>query len=138
MPRRDNFHANVRQALINDGWIITHDPLEIRLGGLRGYIDLAAERPLAAEKAGRKIAVEIKSFIGHSVVKDLEEAVGQYIVYRSLLAQKDPERLLYLAIDEIVFEQTFNDPGGQVIVEDEHIRLVIIRFATAEVLQWIG
>jgi hypothetical protein len=34
--------------------------------GVTVYADLAAERPIAAEKGGMKIAVEIKSFIGKS------------------------------------------------------------------------
>ena len=35
------------------------------------YVDLAAEELVAAEKEGRKIAVEIKSFIGASEIEDL-------------------------------------------------------------------
>jgi hypothetical protein len=42
------------------------------------------------------------------------------------------------AIDDKTFEQIFNDPGGQVIVEDEHIRLMVVQFSTAEIIQWIG
>ncbi len=32
MPARDRFHSQVRNALIQDGWTITHDPLRLRWG----------------------------------------------------------------------------------------------------------
>ena len=64
MPARDNIHEAVRNALTKDGWTITHDPYTIEYDGEFAYADLAAERPLAASKAGRMIVVEIKSFVG--------------------------------------------------------------------------
>jgi len=36
---------------------------------------------IGAEKQGRKIAVEVKSFIGHSKLHDLYKALGQYVFY---------------------------------------------------------
>jgi XisH protein len=79
MPARDHDHEHVRRALValvNDGWTITHDPLRLRWGGRDMYVDLGAERILAAQKAERKIAVECKTFAGPSLVDDLEKAVG--------------------------------------------------------------
>jgi XisH protein len=63
MPARDRYHDHVKAALIKDGWIITHDPLRLHWGVKDMYVDLGAERLLAAEKGTRKIAVEVKSFI---------------------------------------------------------------------------
>ncbi len=39
--------------------------------------DLASERFIGAEKGLRRILVEVKSFVGRSDVKDLQEAIGQ-------------------------------------------------------------
>ena len=86
MPAKDLFHDCVRHALIRDGWTITHDPLRLTWGGKDLYVDLGAERLMAAEKSGQRIAVEIKSFVGDSGVDDLEKAVGQYVLYRAVLA----------------------------------------------------
>jgi hypothetical protein len=72
MSARDKYHDAVKNALIQDGWTITHDPYRIAIGRRRGYIDLGAEMPLAAEKQGRRIAVEVKSFLGASELDDLE------------------------------------------------------------------
>jgi hypothetical protein len=81
MPAKDIYHNNVKNALIKDGWIITHDPLTIKWGKKDIYIDLGAEQIIAAQKIDAKIAVEIKSFIGESEVEDLKNAIGQFGSY---------------------------------------------------------
>ncbi|NEQ24703.1 MAG: hypothetical protein F6K28_37470 [Microcoleus sp. SIO2G3] len=83
MPARDLYHVNFKNALMRDGWTITHDPLILKLGKKDLYVDLGAMQLLAAKKAERKIAVEIKSFTGRSDVDDLEKALGQYVLYSS-------------------------------------------------------
>jgi predicted RNA methylase len=70
MPGRDIFHQHVKTALIKDAWRITHDPLTVQFGTTDLFIDLGAEKLIAAEKAGRTIAVEIKSFLSSSVMSD--------------------------------------------------------------------
>ncbi len=48
---KDVFHQQVKNALIKDGWNITHDPLTIRIGeAVKLQIDLAAEIAIAAER----------------------------------------------------------------------------------------
>jgi hypothetical protein len=77
MAAKDIFHDVVKIALQKDGWTITDDPLHIRLGGaIDMYIDLGAEKVIAAEKEGRKIAVEIKSFLGSSTLTEFHLALG--------------------------------------------------------------
>ena len=97
MPAKDRYHDTVKQALIKDGWTITHDAYTLTVGQKDVFVDLGAERPIAAEKGGEKIAVEVKSFVSPSDIRDLENAVGQYAFYRSLLARYEPERRLFLA-----------------------------------------
>ncbi len=70
MSARDIFHDSVKHALEKDGWTVTHDPLLLEFGGVEMQVDLGAEKLLAAEKAGRKIAVEPKSFVGPSNISD--------------------------------------------------------------------
>lgn len=66
------FHDAVKQALLNELWVITAEPLTIKIEGVRFEIDLAAEKVFAAEKAGRKIAVEVKSFLSNSALTDFQ------------------------------------------------------------------
>jgi hypothetical protein len=65
MSARDKFHEAVKIALQKDGWTITADPLFFRFGGVDVYIDLAAERIIAAERNGEAIAIESKAFWVH-------------------------------------------------------------------------
>ena len=53
---------------------------------------------MLAEREGKKIVVEVKSFTGASFMRNLEEAVGQYIIYRNLLTVTDADCDLYLEI----------------------------------------
>lgn len=63
MSAKDRFHEAVKKGLQKQQWVITHDPLRIEFGEEDEVrIDLGTERLLAAEKAGEKIAVEVKSF----------------------------------------------------------------------------
>lgn len=78
MARRDHIHEPVKQALIKDGWRITADPYELQYKEGRLQADLAAERPIAAERTDEKIVVEIKSFLSPSPLHELQGAIGQY------------------------------------------------------------
>lgn len=91
MSARDIFHHHVKHALIKDGGEITHDPLHLKWGLKDMYVDLGAQELVAAEKSGQKIGVEIKSFTGQSEMSDLEQAIGQYIIYEDVLEQIEPE-----------------------------------------------
>ncbi|NCC36181.1 MAG: hypothetical protein EOM24_29840 [Chloroflexia bacterium] len=50
MAARDLFHHAVKAALHKEGWQITDDPLVVQFGGVDFYIDLGAEKLIAAEK----------------------------------------------------------------------------------------
>ena len=54
MSAKDIFHDAVKRALEKDGWIITHDPLFLSFGGVDMYVDLGAERILAADRGDEK------------------------------------------------------------------------------------
>jgi hypothetical protein len=97
MAARDVFHKAVKQALIADGWTITDDPLVIQIGSIDLYIDLGAEKLIAAEKADTRIAVEVKSFLGASVVSEFHTALGQFLNYRFALQQKQSESCALLS-----------------------------------------
>ncbi len=138
MPQKDLYHESVRRSLVKDGWMITDDPFVIQYKELRLYADLAAERPLAAEKSGRKIVVEIKVFGTSSPVTELERAIGQYALYRSALKRMKPERELFLAITEDVYQDFFGQLAIREVLEDYGIRLLVFEPVREEILSWIG
>ena len=137
MPARDTFHQHVVDALVGDGWTITHDPLTVRVGTKDVFIDLGAERFLGAEKSGRKIAVEIKSFVSGSEVRELEVTLGQFVLYGDALARREPDRVLYVAVRAQVYRDVFQDPMGAMVLENGRLRLVVFDPNRREVVQWI-
>jgi len=137
MPARDIYHESVRNALQKDGWVITHDPLRLSWGGKDMYVDLGAERLLAAEKSGRRIAVEIKSFVGDSIMQDLEKAIGQFVLYRAVLAEIDADRLLYLAVSVAVLQDLFDEPIGKLLLQNKLAQLIAFDPEAEVVVQWL-
>ncbi len=137
MPRKDIYHDTVVAALVADGWTITDDPLHLPYGEENLYVDLGAENMLAAEKSGQKIAVEIKTFVGHSDIHELEVALGQYNLYRDVLRRVQPERQLYLAVTEVAYERIFQYPIGLLVLEEEKLRLLVFDEDQARIVKWI-
>lgn len=138
MPARDIYHDCVKHALIKDDWTITHDPLSLKWGKKDMYVDLGAEQLLAAQRAERKIAVEIKSFTGLSEMSDLEKAIGQYIVYHDVLAQVEPDRVLYLAVSEEVTTGLFEEPIGELLLRNNRVRLLVFDSDAEAIVKWIS
>ena len=137
MPAKDIYHNNVRTALEKDGWTITKDPLTLEIGDRSLFVDLGAEKLFAAEKQGRKIAVEVKSFLAASPVHDLEEALGQYIVYEDILEVSEPERNIYLAVREEVYLDIFSEPIGQLLLRKKRLKLIVFDSSKEIIVRWI-
>lgn len=138
MPAKDVFHDQVKIALLKDGWDVTDDPLRLEWDDTPLYVDLGAERLLLAEKGAEKIAVEIKSFLSKSEIEDLKNAIGQFVLYRAALAEQEPERRLFLAVRETVYQSLFSAPKTRALCQREQIGLPIFDPQTAEVIQWIA
>jgi len=136
MAAKDIYHDDVRSALIKDGWTITDDPFRLRWGKKDYYVDLGAEQVIAAEMSGRRIAVEIKSFLGPSIVDDMEKALGQYLIYRSILKRRQPDRELFLAVPNSI-GKLFDEPLGHLLLEDYDLRVVVFHPKKKEILRWL-
>jgi XisH protein len=137
MPAKDVYHQAVKNALITDGWSILADPYKIKYKDAQLFADLAAEKPIAAEQNGRKIVVEIKSFLSPSPMRDFEMALGQYILYRSSIALTEPEYQVYLAIKESTYENFFKRDSIQDISKINQLFLIVVDMEKEEILKWI-
>ena len=100
-------------------------------------MDLGAQKLLAAEREGQKIAVEIKSFISQSPVKDWENALGQYILYLKILSGLEPDRTLYLAIRREIYVSFFSEEIVRVVLADGLIKLIVFDPVQEVITQWI-
>ena len=137
MSKQDAYHNQVRNALEKDGWKVTHDPLTIRLEDVKFYVDLAAEKTIEADDETRKVAIEIKVFGGLSFLNEFEKAVGQYLIYKQFLGDLFPERILFLAIANDVFEESFSLPSIQAVVARQGIKLLVFNPEIEEIIKWI-
>lgn len=137
MPAKDIYHYAVRNALEKESWKITKDPFILKWGTRDLYIDLGAENLIAAEKSGQKIAVEIKSFVGASPVADLENALGQYILYYDILSRLESDRRLYLAIRQETYSELFTEPIGKILIENQRLCLLVFDSEQEVILRWI-
>lgn len=136
MSARDLFHAAVKNALQKEHWIVTDDPLEIEFEEVTLKIDLGAERLIAAEREGEKIAVEIKSFASNSAVSDFHTALGQFLNYQIALEEKEPERQLYLAVPIDAYETFFQTKLAQIAVQRHQLKLIVYDPIMEVIARW--
>jgi hypothetical protein len=136
MASRDKLHYEARHALENDGWTITDDPLVVRFGETFGEIDLGAERLLGAEKGEERIAVEIKSFLGTSMLSEFHMALGQYLNYQEALACYDPNRRLYLAVSEDAYRAFFLQDIVQRVITRHQVEMIIFSPEREVIVTW--
>ena len=89
MPAHDVFHAAVKEGLIKEGWTITDDPLIIEFGGQR-----PVHRPGCGEgsspprRGSERIAVEVKSFLGPSLVTRFSHGPGAILELPACLGRQ--------------------------------------------------
>ena len=139
MPAKDTYHNAVKNALIKDGWTITADPYPLEYEDVELYPDLAVEKLISENQKQRKIIVEIKSFISPSLIKDFQNALGQYILYRDLIKlAQDEYQEIYLAIKDEIHETFFQRKSIKAVVQLNKLALVIINTEKEEVVQWIN
>ncbi len=68
---------------------------------------------------------------------DLENALGQYILYENVMAIVEPNRELYLAVADNIFETVFEDAIGQLLLQNENLKVCVFNPETEEIVQWI-
>jgi hypothetical protein len=135
---RDLYHNSVKEALIKEGWDITHDPYYLDIGEKNPMeIDLGAEKLISAARGNEKIVVEVKSFLNRSLTYDFHGAYGQFRIYRRGVSQTDPERVLFLAMPEDVYNEILSRPFYVELIEDEGIKLLIFNPLTSTITSWI-
>jgi hypothetical protein len=136
MPAKDTYHEGFKNALIKDGWQIIRDPYTIRYEGLKLFADLAGKKLFSAHKEDTDIIVEIKSFLSLSLIHEFQCALGQYILYRTLLSQIHPNQHLYLAIEQEVYETFFQQKAIKLVIEQYQILLIVININEEEIVKW--
>ncbi|NEU73125.1 fatty-acid oxidation protein subunit alpha [Hassallia byssoidea VB512170] len=100
-------------------------------------IDLAAEKLIAAEREGEKIAVEVKSFLERSsAISEFHTALGQFINYRGALRRREPERILYLAVPLTTYKTFFQLDFPKEMVLENQVKMIIYDIKHEVIAEW--
>jgi hypothetical protein len=132
---RDLYRNQVRNALLREGWRITHNAL--RLQRAQGETVTPNVAPLlAAEKDERKIAVAINSFVGSSTLEDLQHIFRQLARSRVLLHSMDPDYTVYLALRQAVYHALCAAPTGPSLLKRAPCSLLVFEPRTEVIVHW--
>jgi hypothetical protein len=120
MPAKDIYHNQAKNALIKEGGLIT--PLSVQFGGIDLYVDLGAEKLIAAKKDEQQIAIEVKSFQSASLTAEFHTAVGQFINYRIALENEELDYTRYLAVLVEIDNSYFQRQLPQTVIQRYHFK----------------
>lgn len=136
MPRYDDCHSQVVRALEKDGWRVSDKAIRIRTPRRTIHIDARASR----RSNGRQqqiLLAEVKCFPdANSTTTDLYIAIGQYILYRAVLAIIQDATPLYLVIPAWAYQDIF-DTAARHAINDSKIKLIVVDVETESVREWI-
>ncbi len=134
---KDIYHQEVKEALIKDGWTITHDGYKLGDGELEYEVDLGAEKLIAATKDKEKILVEIKSFREQSKTYEFHRALEQFNNYFLALEDQEPDRLLFLAVPELVYIDFFQKALVKKAIERFQMKIVVFDPLQKVIVKWL-
>jgi hypothetical protein len=89
------------------------------------------------DAAAVELPLKLRNFEATRQLLTQEQAIGQYVLYRLLLEQVDPERELYLAVADTTFDGIFSEPIGELVMRELPMKLLIVDVETVEVKRWI-
>jgi hypothetical protein len=99
-------------------------------------IYIGAEQIIGADRGNDKIAVEV-NFISPSRISDFHLAHGQFLDYRYALEDIDPERVLYLAVPDFVYQTFFKLTFIDRVVQRSQLNLLVYELDKESIEQWI-
>ncbi len=133
---QDTCHSQVVNALQKAGWTVS-DNVYLRVEETVVIIDLKAWQ---SDKGNFQqiIVVEVKCFLNESDDQDeLYRAIGQYLMYRSMIAARGLNLPLYLSIPEPAYNRLFTRQMVQTVLQESRFKLLIVDVAHEEIVQWL-
>ncbi|MFB2876747.1 element excision factor XisH family protein [Floridanema aerugineum] len=71
------------------------------------------------------------------MINDFHEAIGQAWNYKVVLEEQEPNRILYLAVPEDIYEEFFTRRLAQMSVTRMQLNLLIFNTIREEIVIWI-
>ena len=79
----------------------------------------------------------MKSFVGASSLHEFHLAIGQFLNYRIVLAEAEPDRILYLAISDYVYTNLLLTPFGQLAKNKHQLKIIVFDDEQEVINQWL-
>jgi XisH protein len=70
-------------------------------------------------------------------VYDFHLAVGQFVDYRIALKMKEPDRILFVGITEDTYEDVFELPFPQMVIQEIGMKIKVVNRELNKVVKWI-
>jgi XisH protein len=132
----DSCHEQVVSALRKAGWELGSQPFYVLVEDFAVFPDIQAQR--IGDTGEEIIVVEVKCFADErSDLDELYRAIGQCLIYRSVLKLKPISAKLYLAIPDIVYYRLFNTPVVAMTIAELQIKILIVDIDQEEIVQWL-
>jgi XisH protein len=136
MPAIDQCHNQIVHALEKAKWIVSPHAYTIAIQkGHVLHIDIEAHR--ASSLNGHIIIVEAKCFAERNAeTNEMYTAIGQYLVYRSLLKPKGLADNLYLGVPRSAYQGVFSRMG-MAAVKENAIKMMVVDLEKEEIVEWL-
>lgn len=82
--------------------------------------------------------MEVKSFLNDSALADFHTALGQFLNYRLVLEEIEPERTLYLAVPTVAYESFFQRELPKASVKKHLVKIIVYDPVKEEIAKWIN
>ena len=71
-------------------------------------------------------------------MRELETALGQYLIYRGFLSLNDTEQTIYPAISSAIYNSFFQQLAIQTILRQNNIFLIVVDIQNEVIVEWIN
>ena len=71
-------------------------------------------------------------------MEDLQDAVGQFVMYRDLLGEIDPEREAFVAVPDAVIDGILAEELGQILLRRGSLRVFGYDAVERSITRWIS
>lgn len=136
MPALDQCHDQVIRAFQKDGWQVERAPFRVSTPSRTVFVDVRfTHRSNGITQ--QIVLIEIKCFPDDSsITQELYGAIGQYLIYRAMLAERQMPDPIFLSIPEDIYTRSF-DPAVQRVINEGKINVVIVNIYEERIVQWI-
>ncbi|MFM5887858.1 MAG: element excision factor XisH family protein [Dolichospermum sp.] len=80
----------------------------------------------------------LKFLLRTSKIADFYGALGQYLSYKIALEENEPERILYLAVSDSIYQSLFGGFLIQKVLQNYPVKLVVYDEVTEVIKLWIN